>query len=415
MTGETGAALPSPSPLAVHWALDPDVVYLNHGSFGACPVRVLEAQDGWRRRMESELVRFFIEELEPAIDRTRDALAPLVKCAPTDLAMVPNATVGVGTVLANLELGPGDEVVATSHEYPACMNNLERVSGRAGATIVPAPLPFPTPSSDALAEAVLERLTPRTRLVLVSHVTSPTATILPVDRIVAECNARGIDTLVDGAHAPGFVDLDLSALSPTYYAANCHKWLCAPKGAGFLYVRTDRQPSIRPLVLSNHAKTARADRSKFNVEFDYIGTRDSTAWFTVADAIEGMASLVDGGWPAIRKANRSLAMRARDHLCERLGVEPPVPDMSLGSMAVVPLPPHAPDLDARLASRPTRHHDALQDALIDRHSIQVPIWRDGLSGIRFVRVSAQLYNAFAQYARLGEALLEELDRERRLA
>jgi len=405
-------ALPSPSPLAVHWDLDPGVVYLNHGSFGACPRPVLEAQDRYRARMERELVRFFIRELEGLLDETRAALAPLIGCQTRDLVMVPNATVGVATVLGNLDLRPGDEVVMTSHEYPACRHNLERVAERTGATIVRAPLPFPTSSADTLAEAVLAALSPRTRLLLISHTTSPTATTLPVERIVAACNERGIETLVDGAHGIGYADVNLSAINPTYYTSNCHKWLCSPKASAFLYVRTDRHPSIRPLVLSNHAHTGRRDRSRFHIEFDYIGTRDPSAWLAVPDAIDFLAGLVEGGWPAIMRRNRELARDARELVCERLATEPPVPDELCGAMGLVQLSPHDPGLEARLQARPSTHHDALQDALMERHRIEIPVWRDEASGLRFVRLSAQLYNSMEQYDYLADALLQELARER---
>lgn len=398
--------------MAPHWDLDPQVVYLNHGSFGACPRRVLEAQQRWRARMEAELVRFFIEESEGALDRVRERLGAFVGCDPTSIAPVTNATTGVATVLANLDLGPGDELLVTSIEYPACLNNLQDLAARTGATVAIAPLAFPVTGEDEMVEAIVSAVTGRTKVALVSHITSATATILPIARIVGELRARGVETIVDGAHAPGFVEVDIDAIGAGWYTANCHKWLCAPKGAAFLHVRADLQEGFRPLVLSNHANEERADRSKFLVEFDYVGTSDQTPFLTIGDALDGgVGSLVDG-WPEVMARNRALALRARDVLCERLGTPTCVPDAMLGAMATVLLPAHEPERAERLAARPTRHHDALQDALMDRHSIEVPVWSH--EGWRFVRLSAQLYNSIEQYRYLAEALLVELERERSL-
>lgn len=402
--------LPSPSAFAQHWDLDPGVVYLNHGSFGACPRRVLRAQDRIRALMERELVRFFVEMLEGELDAVRDVLGPFVGCDPASIAPVTNATTGVATVLANLDLREGDDLLATSIEYPACLNNLDRAAARAGARVVVARLPFPYTTEQQVVESILSSVTDRTKVALISHVTSATATILPVKRIVAELKSRGVETIVDGAHAPGFIDVDIDDIGAGWYTANCHKWLCAPKSAAFLHVREDTQEGFRPLILSNHADDSRADRSKFLVEFDYVGTSDQSPFLTIGDAIgHGISGFVDG-WPDVMRRNRELALRARDLLCNRLGTQPCVPDDMLGAMATVLLPAHEPDLAARLASRPTRHHDALQDGLMERHAIEVPIWAH--EEHRFVRVSAQLYNSPEQYEYLADALVTELARER---
>ena len=406
--------LPSPSALARHWDLASDVVYLNHGSFGACPREVMAAQSAWRRRMEEEPVRFFIDELEGALDRSRTAIGGLVGCAPRDLAPVANATTGVATVLANIELGAGDEVIATRHEYPACLHNLERAVERAGARIVYSEMPFPVAGAWEIVERVLACVTERTRAALVSHITSSTAMVLPLAEIVRELRERGIETIVDGAHGPGQVDVDLEAIGAAWYTANCHKWPCAPKGAAFLHVRADKQAGFRPLVLSNHAHSARSDRSKFLIEFDYVGTDDRTAFLSVADSIACVCGMHDEGWAGVMATNHELLLRARDQLCERLGTPAPVPGAMLGSMATILLPAHPAGLAERLAARPTKHHDALQDELMSRHSIEVPIWSVPGTSTRFTRISAQLYNSFEQYVYLADALVEELERERRM-
>jgi isopenicillin-N epimerase len=384
--------------LASLWPLDPDVIFLNHGSYGACPRAVLEAQGRLRERLEAEPVRFLSRELEGLLDGARAALGAFVGAHPDDLAFVPNVTTGVNTVLRSLDLGAGDELLATDHTYNACRNALEAAAGRAGARVVLAALPFPVSAPERFLETVLSRVGPRTRLVLVDHVTSPTGLVLPIERLVRELASRGVDTLVDGAHAPGMVPLDLGALGAAYYAGNCHKWVCAPKGAGFLHVRRDRQRTVRPLVISHGANSLRTDRSLFRLEFDWVGTVDPTAYLAVPDAIRYMGSLLPGGWPELMAHNRRTALAARERLCAALGVPTPAPDAMIGALAALPVPPGfgPPPFGGE--------RDPLQTVLFDGFGIEVLVFSWPALAARILRVSAQLYNTIADYERLADAL-----------
>lgn len=382
------------------WLLDPAVTFLNHGSFGACPRPVLEFQQKLRDRLERQPVKFLVRELEPLWDEARSALAAFVGASAEDLVFVPNATTGVNTVLRSLSFSPGDEFLITSHEYNACRNAVEFVAQRTGAIVVVVDLPFPFQREDELVVPILEKVTPRTKLALIDHVTSQTGLVLPIQRIIRELAARGVETLVDGSHAPGMVPLDLSGLGAAYYTGNCHKWICAPKGAAFLWVRRNCQESIRPLAISHGANSPRRDRSRFLLEFGWTGTSDPTAWLSVPEAIRFVGGLLPGGWNEIRHRNRSLALAARRLLCAALGNAPPCPDEFLGSLAAVILPPASESSQ----SKAPLYLDPLQDELIEKHSIEVPVIPWPHPPKRLLRVSAQLYNHLPQYERLTGVL-----------
>jgi isopenicillin-N epimerase len=387
--------------LAALWPLDRSIAFLNHGSFGACPAEVLRHQAALRAEMEAEPVRFLSRELDVRLDAARAALAAYVGAETDDVAFVTNATGGVNAILRSLDFATGDEFLTTDHAYGACRNTLDYVAGRTGARVVVATIPFPVRSPDEIVDVVLAKATSRTRLALLDHVTSPTALILPIERLAAELGRRGVETLVDGAHAPGMVPLDLGRLGVTYYSGNCHKWLCAPKGTAFLWVRRDRHAAVRPLTISHGATAVRPGRSRFRLEFDWTGTSDPTGWLTVPRAIEYVGNLVPGGWPAVMARNHALALEARDLLCEAAGTPPPCPDSMVGSLASVRLP----DGTAPVA---WRRPDPLQARLYDDWRIEVPVMSWPVAPRRLIRVSAQLYNARAQYERLAQALRKEL-------
>jgi isopenicillin-N epimerase len=391
--------LPAPSSWAAGWTLDPAVVFLNHGSFGACPRAILDLQAGLRARLEAEPVRFFTRECEPLLDASRARLAQLLQTAPEHLAFVPNATAGINAVARSLEFRPGDELLTTNHDYNACRCVLAEVARRAGARLVVAQVPLPVASAAEVVAAVLAAVTPRTRLAMVDHVTSPTALVFPVAQLVRALAERGVDTLVDGAHAPGMVPVDLDALRPAYYAGNCHKWLCAPKGAGFLYVRPDLQEHIQPAVISHGYNTPRPGRNALHTRFDWAGTQDPTPWLCVGAAIDWCAALLPGGFAELLRRNRELACAARRLLCAELDVPPLCPEDLLGAMATLVLP-------ARLQGAPTPPGaiDPLQTRLLEQAAVEVPVVNWGAPAQRYVRISAQMYNSREQFAWLAQAL-----------
>ncbi|MHB8902818.1 MAG: aminotransferase class V-fold PLP-dependent enzyme [Thermoguttaceae bacterium] len=386
------------SDLAAMWEFDRTVAMINHGSFGACPRAVLQAQQRYREQMEREPVRFFTREREPLLDAARQALAEFLHAEPADLVFVRNATEGVNCVLRSLVFEPGDELLVTDHGYNACRNVVDYVAGRNGARVVLARIPMPIRSPHEAVEAILAATTARTRLALIDHITSSTALVLPIEQIVAELVARGVDTLVDGAHGPGMLPLHLDRIGAACYAGNCHKWMCCPKGAGFLHVRRDHQAPIHPVVISHGYNTIRPDRGRFHEEFDWSGTGDPTAWLCLPEAIRFLGSLVEGGVEGLMRHNRRLAIAGRKLLCEAVGTEPPCPEEMLGAIAAIQLgPDEAVEVDAL-------HTHPLHDRLLDEFRIDVPVYHWPTPPHLWLRISAQAYNSIDQYGRLADAL-----------
>lgn len=349
--------------------------------------------------MESEPLDFF-RGLEQRADHARSVLGDFVGADPDDLAFVPNATTGVNTVLQSLSFDAGDEILVTDHEYNACRNAAVAAVTRSGARVITAQVPFPLDSPQQVVDSILTCVSSRTRLLLVDHVTSPTGLIFPIGQLVDEMTERGIDTLVDGAHAPGMISLDIEAVGAAYYTANAHKWMCAPKGAAFLHVRRDRQSAIVPTVISHGANSPRIDRSRFRLLFDWTGTNDPTPYLSIPAALQTMGSLHPDGWPGLMRNNHVLALRARDTITTALSIPAPAPNEMIGSMAAVPIGPASGD-------RPVDQRPALQRYLRDHHHIEVPIsiWPDWPDQV--LRISAQVYNRAEQYDALARVLTQK--------
>lgn len=383
------------------WLLDPEVIHLNHGSFGATPLPVITAQAEWRQRFQADPTSFVVDTWEPALDQARRALARVVGANPASMGFVPNTTTGVNAVVRSFPFLPGDELLTTDHVYNACRNVLDYAAARSGARVVIAPVPFPLSSSDEVVSAVMDRVTPHTRFALVDHVTSPTGLVLPVETIVRLLQDRGVAVMVDGAHAPGMVPLGIEKMAPSFYAGNCHKWLCGAPGSAFLWVRPDHADGLTPTVISHGANDPRTDRPRLHLLFDYPGTIDPSPYLTVPTAIDFLTSLHPDGLTGVMAANRALALQARTILCETVGTAPPAPDDMIGSLAAVVLPP-------AVGERPPGFIDPFSRLLREKWNIQVPvfIWPDWPT--RNLRISAAPYNRLEDYLVLSEALTVEL-------
>jgi isopenicillin-N epimerase len=341
------------------------------------------------------------EEYEPAIDRARQRLASLIGAEPASLAFVPNATAAVNAVIRSLSLSPGDELLTTDHAYNACRNVLDYTAARSGAEVVIARIPFPLTSHDEALQSVLEKVTARTRFAMIDHVTSPTGLVLPIEQIAAALEQLEIEVLVDGAHAPGMVPLDVTALGASFYAGNNHKWLCAPKGSGFLWARPDRADGLVPPIISHGWNDSRRNRPRLHLLFDYMGTNDPSAHLAVPAAIDFVTSIYADGLHGFMLANHRLALEARSVICDGLDIAEPAPGSMIGSLATIPVPDSTsePSLDS---------NDPLTRTLYDRYRIQVPIYLWPGWPRRHVRISAMPYNTLDQYERLLSALRKEL-------
>ena len=380
----------------------PGITMLNNGSYGLTPAVVRDAQIELQRRLEEDPVRFFKADLEDYNDDTRRAIGAFTRTDPAHIALVPNGTFAVATVLNNLDLSPGDEILVTDHEYMATFNELTKVCRETGAKVVVAKIPFPEVSPEQVVDAVVSGMSERTRIVLISHITSASALVMPVKEIVAAAKERGILTFLDGAHTPGQIDLNIGELDPTWYAASCHKWLACPKGTGFIYASPNQHSGFKPMVLSCRVHETRPERAAYLCDFDYTGTNDYTGNMVIPVAIEHMGAQLPGGWAQLRQRNHDLAIRGAELICSLLGSEQRVPESMIGTMVSIPIP--------GTCEPSTLLGEGLWDRLYLNHGIQAPVW--DLPGVcdRMVRVSAQLFNTIEDYERLAEALVVELNR-----
>ena len=387
------------------WCLDPELDFLNHGSFGATPRVVMRERADLLERLERDPIRFLApeRELEPKLDYVRRVLAGVVNADPLELAFVRNATGGVNAVLRSLSFERGDEVLITNHGYNACSNAVRFATQRAGAITRVAEIPFPIEHRSQVLRSIEAKLTERTRLLVIDHVTSPTGIVLPVKGIIDLARQHDIRVMIDGAHAPGMLPLDLHALQPDYYTANHHKWLCGPKASGFLYVRPGLQSQIQPTIISHAYNQPKSNRSQFTSGFDWMGTYDPTPILALPAAIQFLSNLHAGGLETHMARNHELAVASQAILSKSLNIEPPCPTEMLGSLVSVPLQGVSPSLAQQLRA-----------ALYAEDRIEVPIFEGIATELTnegtdpCLRVSLQCYNTLQQIERLGEVLRRRL-------
>jgi isopenicillin-N epimerase len=385
--------------LARHFLLREDVTFLNHGSFGACPRPVFETYQAWQLELEREPVDFLGRRLNELMRVPREALAGELGAGAGDIVGLTNATTGLNIVAQSLDLKPGDQILTTDHEYSALEKTWAYVCRKTGAEVVVVKIPMPLVSEAQFTDAILAGMTNRTRVLFLSHITSPTALIFPIERAVAEARRRGIWSVIDGAHTPGHLQLDLDALGADFYSGNCHKWLMTPKGSAFLYARPEVQHLLDPLVIS-HGWTAQSKEpgargafgnSPFIDEVEMQGTRDPSAWLSVPAALAFRRA---HNWDGVAAQCRALAQETAMRLSELTGLDPlSAPEFCAPQMVAMPLP----DCDTAEIHR----------VLFDTYRIEIPVFRWQETCI--ARLSVQGYNTRAQMDRLIEALAELLD------
>lgn len=396
LTPDLRPPTPLGNDIASQWALDPSIAFLNHGCFGARRREVVAAQAAIRDQYEARPIEWLERRRASMLANARHALGDFIGASPPNLGFVTNATGAINAVLRSLRFERGEELLTTNHVYNAVRLTMRYLAQRAGATFIEVPVPLPLGSPQDLFDAITAVITPRTRLLVVDHVASPTSIIFPIERLIEWCAERGIDVLVDGAHAPGMLPLNLErlgAVAGAYYAGNLHKWVCAPSGAGFLWVRPDKQKGIHPSTVSHFFDQGLA------TEFEWQGTRDITPWLCVEHAIKTMEAY-PGGWTAVMRHNHQMAVWVQSMLCERWGVEPasPLDGSMIGSMVTVALPDQM-----RLRERYAKP-EALQSVLYERYRIEAPVidW----SGGWWTRACCQVYNVPEHYERLADAVAE---------
>ena len=367
--------------------LRPEVIFLNHGSFGACPEPVFRVYQSWQLELERQPVEFLARRFADLMRNARESLAAFVGADANELVYVPNATTGLNIVARSLPLQGGDEVLATDHEYGALDRTWRFLCAKRGARYIRQPVPLPVESAEQVVEAVWSGVTPRTRVLFISHITSPTAIIFPVAGLVKRAREAGLITIVDGAHTPGQIPLDLKTLGADFYSGNCHKWMCAPKGAAFLYARRDMQRWVEPLVVSWGWESEKPGPSRFVDEQEWQGTRDIAVYLSVPAAIQFMA---EHDWPHVQRKCHELVRYARERVGELTGLPPITLD--------------SPEWFAQMAALPIPHCDldTLKRRLYDEFRIELPTveW----NGRHFVRISIQGYNTRADVDALVEAL-----------
>ncbi len=371
-------------------------IALNHGSFGACPKAVTDYQFYLIKRMESLSTRFFMLELKPLLTESRERLAGFINVPVKDVLFVRNATTAANVVINSLPLIEGDEIVATDQIYESCRNLLDYTAQEKMITVHYPVIPFNPESDEQILQAIFSKVNERTKLIFVDHIISNTSMIMPLDKILKKAAEIGVEVFVDGAHAPGMIPLDITELEPDYYAGNCHKWLCAPKGAAFLYINPRKQSCIKPPLISNYYFKGETLAERLFNSFHWLGTMDYTSCIAVKKAIDHLGSQLEKGWSAIRERNHDLACEGKEILLQKLSLDQHTQEERTGSM-----------ITFRTATKAEKNLDTTLDLiyydLLENHNIEVAFPVEP-AGERLLRISAHLYNKPDDYFKLAVAL-----------
>ncbi|KAM0187512.1 hypothetical protein ACHAPI_011147 [Fusarium lateritium] len=390
------------------WQIQKDILYLDNGAFGACPASVAKTQKELRQWIEQNPHDFFERSYVKSLETSKGSLARFLHANPRDLTLLPGATHGLNVVIQSLKFNRDDEILTTNVAYSSVRMVLEHVAKRDGAHVVVVEVPLLVDGPEDVLQRILAGVTPHTRFAVIDHVPSRTGLVLPAKEIVRELDSRGIDTLVDGAHAPGMIPLDVEDINAAYYVANCHKWMCAPRGVGFLHVRHDRAQNIKPLIIARSPYVVgKAEHSSLEHSFGWMGTYCPTAMLSLPAAIDHLETVVPGGYSGLINRNHDLAVLARKIVCKAIGVSTPCPDTMIGAMATIPLPDSpGPEQEGMLP---------IQQKLWEEHDIVIPVYSWPAFPKRVIRLSVQAYNSLDQYLKLADCLRMVLHSERNTA
>ena len=393
--------LPIYSQYIDHWSLDQDIVFLNHGSFGATPKYILEKQSEYRDLMEKEPVDFFVNIMPDILHQSKSALADFVGASPNDMVFAQNTTTGVNQILASFPYEQGDEWLVTSHAYGACTNAIKHFAKRNKINLNIAEIPFPVNDEITILKSIEKKITKNTKLALIDHITSASGMIFPVEKIIHLLHSHNIKVIIDGAHVPGMIDLNIKKLNPDFYIGNCHKWLCAPKGSAFIYVRNEYKKLVKPLVISHFNDTDLKGESHWSNQFMWDGTHDFSQYLCVKDTIDFMDSIHSKGWEGIIEHNHNLVWKGANLIADKIGAKLPLKEKFIGSIINIPMP------DGKQGFPKFNETSALKKVLFEKYKIEVPIFFFPTEPKQWIRLSAQLYNSLDQYDYLGDCLVKE--------
>lgn len=391
--------IPKPSLLFDQWKLNPNIVHLNHGSFGGTPRFIIEKQKKYIDKLESEPVEFSVRQWYPIYYENKKALADFVGTSEHNMYLVPNTTIGINHILHN-QKESNKQWLTTNHAYGACIHAFHKIGEERDNEIIKVEIPYPLISEVEIIEQIKNNLSPKTSLALIDYITSATAIIFPIKKIIDLLHSKGVKVIVDAAHAPGMVDFNLDELDADYFVANCHKWICSPKGSAFVYVNPKHHKEYKPIFYSFYNDWNTDEAAHWSNQFIWEGTKDYSAYLCIKDALSYMPSLVNGGWNEIKKHNRDLAIQGAKLIANKLGVELPVPESMLGSIVNIPL------WDDKIPLKFFNYYTEVKNILYDQYKIEVPCVLFPQAPKQYVRVSAQLYNSIEEYEYLGDCLLK---------